>query len=70
MLPPSTIIASTLVLIFVLLVYPVLTTLLPSPRGPDWALKSVKTAVKWAFFVSLLPLFVFLNEGAEAIVTS
>nr|YP_010117763.1 NADH dehydrogenase subunit 5 [Terapon theraps]QPN00057.1 NADH dehydrogenase subunit 5 [Terapon theraps]UNI91587.1 NADH dehydrogenase subunit 5 [Terapon theraps] len=62
--------ASSLVIIFALLAYPVLTTLTPQPRHPDWALSHVKTAVKLAFFVSLLPLCLFLNEGAETIVTS
>nr|YP_003126989.1 NADH dehydrogenase subunit 5 [Rhynchopelates oxyrhynchus]BAH97880.1 NADH dehydrogenase subunit 5 [Rhynchopelates oxyrhynchus]BBU26018.1 NADH dehydrogenase subunit 5 [Rhynchopelates oxyrhynchus] len=62
--------ASSLVIIFALLAYPVLTTLTPQPRPTDWALSHVKTAVKLAFFVSLLPLCLFLNEGAETIVTS
>nr|AKU36740.1 NADH dehydrogenase subunit 5 [Sillago sihama] len=61
---------SSLMLIFLLLAYPVLTTLLPRPPSPTWALLQVKTAVKMAFFVSLLPLTLFLNEGAEAIITS
>nr|YP_009388882.1 NADH dehydrogenase subunit 5 [Atherinosoma microstoma]BAX73973.1 NADH dehydrogenase subunit 5 [Atherinosoma microstoma] len=61
---------SSLVLIFLLLLFPVLTTLSPTPRGPDWATIQVKTAVKTAFFVSLLPLFLFLNEGTETITTT
>nr|BAG69508.1 NADH dehydrogenase subunit 5 [Pseudetroplus maculatus] len=65
-----TIMTSSLVLIFFLLVFPVLTTLSPQPRTPDWALTQVKTAVKLAFLVSLLPLSLFLNEGAETIVTN
>nr|YP_009388895.1 NADH dehydrogenase subunit 5 [Craterocephalus eyresii]BAX73986.1 NADH dehydrogenase subunit 5 [Craterocephalus eyresii] len=65
-----TMMTSSLVLIFLLLLYPVLTALSPQPRGPDWALVQVKTAVKMAFFVSLLPLSLFLNEGAETIVTT
>nr|WJQ22398.1 NADH dehydrogenase subunit 5 [Leiopotherapon unicolor] len=62
--------ASSLIIIFTLLSYPVLTTLSPEPRHSNWALTDVKTAVKLAFFVSLLPLFLFLNEGAETIITS
>nr|YP_009121371.1 NADH dehydrogenase subunit 5 [Centropyge interrupta]AIZ96054.1 NADH dehydrogenase subunit 5 [Centropyge interrupta] len=61
---------SSLILIFTLLLYPVLTTLNPNPRKADWALTQVKTAVKAAFFVSLLPLCLFLNEGAETIITN
>nr|YP_010501179.1 NADH dehydrogenase subunit 5 [Phanerodon furcatus]UXB59313.1 NADH dehydrogenase subunit 5 [Phanerodon furcatus] len=62
--------ASSLVVIFLLLTYPILTSLSPTPLQSDWALTKVKTAVKSAFFVSLLPLALFLNEGAEMIITS
>nr|YP_011004234.1 NADH dehydrogenase subunit 5 [Lepidotrigla kishinouyi]WPS93569.1 NADH dehydrogenase subunit 5 [Lepidotrigla kishinouyi] len=61
---------SSLLVIFTLLVFPVLTTLSPRPREDGWAATHVKTSVKLAFFVSLFPLFLFLNEGAETIVTS
>nr|WPM99146.1 NADH dehydrogenase subunit 5 [Sebastes proriger] len=66
----SLIMSSSLVIIFLLLAYPIFTTLEPRPRNPDWAVSHVKTAVALAFFVSLIPLFLFLNEGAEAIITS
>nr|WNH17327.1 NADH dehydrogenase subunit 5 [Nemateleotris magnifica] len=62
--------ASSLLIIFSLLFYPLLTTLSPSPKPPTWASDKVKTSVKLAFFVSLLPLFLFLSEGAEAVVTN
>ena len=68
--PTSLIITSSLIIIFTLLTYPVLTTFNPHPQGHNWALSHVKTAVKLAFLVSLLPLFLFLNEGAETIITS
>nr|YP_009236141.1 NADH dehydrogenase subunit 5 [Evynnis tumifrons]YP_009872234.1 NADH dehydrogenase subunit 5 [Dentex hypselosomus]AME17953.1 NADH dehydrogenase subunit 5 [Evynnis tumifrons]QKS34363.1 NADH dehydrogenase subunit 5 [Dentex hypselosomus] len=68
--PSSLMMASSLIFIFLLLSYPVLTTLSPTPQKNDWALLKVKTAVKLAFFISLLPLFLFLNEGAEAIITN
>nr|BBM34911.1 NADH dehydrogenase subunit 5 [Bembrops curvatura]BBU26095.1 NADH dehydrogenase subunit 5 [Bembrops curvatura] len=68
--PSPLLMTSSLILIFTLLAFPLLTTLSPTPQGPNWAVTHVKTAVKMAFFVSLLPLFVFLNEGAEMIVTS
>nr|WNH23100.1 NADH dehydrogenase subunit 5 [Lagodon rhomboides] len=70
MLPTSLMMTSSLILVFFLLSYPVLTTLNPNPQEDGWALLKVKTAVKLAFFVSLLPLFLLLNEGAEAIVTN
>nr|YP_004935407.1 NADH dehydrogenase subunit 5 [Scomberomorus niphonius]ACY06201.1 NADH dehydrogenase subunit 5 [Scomberomorus niphonius] len=68
--PTSLMMTTSLIIIFSLLVYPVLTTLSPHPQPPNWALTQVKTAVKLAFFVSLLPLFLFMNEGAETIITS
>nr|BAR45885.1 NADH dehydrogenase subunit 5 [Evermannella indica] len=68
--PTTLMMSSSLLLIFALLVYPLFTTLNPSPRGATWALSHVAVAVKMAFFVSLLPLFIFLNEGAETIVTN
>nr|YP_010975973.1 NADH dehydrogenase subunit 5 [Lepomis megalotis]WNX94189.1 NADH dehydrogenase subunit 5 [Lepomis megalotis] len=61
---------SSLIIIFLLLLYPVLTSLSPQPQHASWALSHVKTAVKLAFFTSLLPLSLFLNEGAETIITS
>nr|YP_009685566.1 NADH dehydrogenase subunit 5 [Scriptaphyosemion guignardi]QDT76415.1 NADH dehydrogenase subunit 5 [Scriptaphyosemion guignardi] len=60
---------SSLVLIFFILFYPLFTTLKPTPAPHQWATSHVKTAVKTAFIVSLLPLFLFINEGAETIVT-
>ncbi|YP_009689536.1 NADH dehydrogenase subunit 5 (mitochondrion) [Leuresthes tenuis] len=68
--PTSLMMSSCFTLIFITLLYPVLTTLSPQPKSPTWALTHVKTAVKLAFFISLLPLSLFLNEGAEAITTT
>nr|WNH20773.1 NADH dehydrogenase subunit 5 [Malacanthus brevirostris] len=68
--PTSLMMTTSLLSIFALLTYPILTTLTYKPQTPDWALSHVKTAVKLAFFVSLLPLFLFLTEGAEAIITN
>nr|NP_739903.1 NADH dehydrogenase subunit 5 [Beryx decadactylus]QNK04310.1 NADH dehydrogenase subunit 5 [Beryx decadactylus]BAC23499.1 NADH dehydrogenase subunit 5 [Beryx decadactylus] len=64
------IMTSSLLTIFTLLLYPLLTTLSPNPQENTWALAQVKTAVKMAFLVSLIPLFLFLNEGAEVIITN
>nr|WNH20084.1 NADH dehydrogenase subunit 5 [Exallias brevis] len=61
--------ATSLMLIFITLLYPVLTTLSPEPKTPDWPLDKAKNAVKLAFLISLLPLALFLNEGAETVVT-
>nr|UQW19875.1 NADH dehydrogenase subunit 5 [Lycodes sp. ADK-2014]UQW19888.1 NADH dehydrogenase subunit 5 [Lycodes sp. ADK-2014] len=68
--PTSLMMTSSLIIIFALLTYPVLSTLSPHIPGPAWAVSHVKTAVKLAFFVSLLPLFLFFNEGTETIITS
>nr|YP_009110313.1 NADH dehydrogenase subunit 5 [Choerodon schoenleinii]AIX11445.1 NADH dehydrogenase subunit 5 [Choerodon schoenleinii]AWW89574.1 NADH dehydrogenase subunit 5 [Choerodon schoenleinii] len=68
--PTTLTMTSSLMLIFLLLLYPVLTTYTPKPKNQTWALTQVKTAVKLAFMVSLLPLFLFLNEGVETIVTN
>ena len=65
-----TIVTTSLLLVLTLLALPVLTTLSPHPTPSGWATSQVKTAVKLAFFVSLAPLFVFLNEGTETIVTN
>nr|YP_009450332.1 NADH dehydrogenase subunit 5 [Glossogobius giuris]APB93579.1 NADH dehydrogenase subunit 5 [Glossogobius giuris]AWW89638.1 NADH dehydrogenase subunit 5 [Glossogobius giuris] len=61
---------TSLLIIFALLIYPVLTTLSPTPKNEAWALQQVKTSVKLAFLVSLLPLSLFLSEGAETIITN
>nr|YP_010704301.1 NADH dehydrogenase subunit 5 [Dictyosoma tongyeongensis]WCP11127.1 NADH dehydrogenase subunit 5 [Dictyosoma tongyeongensis] len=68
--PTSLMMTSSLIIIFALLAYPVLSTLSPRLHPSSWAVTHVKTAVKLAFFVSLLPLFLFFNEGAETIITS
>nr|WNH20955.1 NADH dehydrogenase subunit 5 [Pseudocheilinus octotaenia] len=64
------ILSSTLTLILFMLTYPIITTLLPWPKTPEWALTHVETAVKMAFFTSLIPLCLFLNEGTETIVST
>nr|YP_009058356.1 NADH dehydrogenase subunit 5 [Percilia irwini]BAP40359.1 NADH dehydrogenase subunit 5 [Percilia irwini]BBU25810.1 NADH dehydrogenase subunit 5 [Percilia irwini] len=68
--PVSVMMTSGLIIIILLLVYPVLTTLTPRPQSNNWALSQAKTAVKLAFFTSLFPLFIFLNEGTELIITN
>nr|NP_739929.1 NADH dehydrogenase subunit 5 [Sargocentron rubrum]YP_011003636.1 NADH dehydrogenase subunit 5 [Sargocentron melanospilos]WPS66025.1 NADH dehydrogenase subunit 5 [Sargocentron melanospilos]BAC23525.1 NADH dehydrogenase subunit 5 [Sargocentron rubrum] len=68
--PTTLIMTSSLLIIFTLLIYPLLTTFNPTPKENSWALSHVKNAVKTAFFVSLIPLFLFLNEGAETIITN
>nr|YP_003345291.1 NADH dehydrogenase subunit 5 [Hoplunnis punctata]BAI53467.1 NADH dehydrogenase subunit 5 [Hoplunnis punctata] len=61
---------SSLFIILALLVYPISTTLNPNPPTKNWATTHVKTAVQMAFFVSLIPLCIFLDQGMEVISTN
>nr|YP_010833228.1 NADH dehydrogenase subunit 5 [Corydoras concolor]WFG53962.1 NADH dehydrogenase subunit 5 [Corydoras concolor] len=62
--------SSTLILMLTILVYPLLMTLSPNPQKPNWATTHVKTAVSTAFFISLIPLAIFLDQGTENIISS
>nr|AGZ91320.1 NADH dehydrogenase subunit 5 [Saurogobio dabryi] len=64
------IMSSSLILVITILIIPLLTTLSPKPQGPEWASSHVKTAVSTAFFISLLPLMIFLDQGMESITTN
>nr|YP_002587011.1 NADH dehydrogenase subunit 5 [Pseudolabrus eoethinus]ACB12509.1 NADH dehydrogenase subunit 5 [Pseudolabrus eoethinus] len=61
---------SSLIFIFFLLTYPVMTTLTLKPEINPELPANIKLAVKMAFLISLAPLFLFLNEGTELIITS
>nr|YP_010875128.1 NADH dehydrogenase subunit 5 [Gymnothorax prismodon]WGW14611.1 NADH dehydrogenase subunit 5 [Gymnothorax prismodon] len=61
---------SALILTLTVLILPIITTLNPTPQKKTWALDQVKTAVKMAFFISLAPLCIFLDQGLEAITTN
>nr|WNH23061.1 NADH dehydrogenase subunit 5 [Bothus maculiferus] len=61
--------SQALLLTFALLCYPLLTTLRPFPQATTWATSHVKTSVKSAFLVSLLPLFLYLSQGMEEVTT-
>nr|BBH36912.1 NADH dehydrogenase subunit 5 [Callogobius okinawae] len=68
--PTPLMMTTSLLIILALLVIPLFSTFSPTPKSGNWSLKQVKTAVKLAFFVSLLPLSLFLSEGAETIITN
>nr|YP_008815887.1 NADH dehydrogenase subunit 5 [Pethia conchonius]WRM53616.1 NADH dehydrogenase subunit 5 [Pethia conchonius]BAO03847.1 NADH dehydrogenase subunit 5 [Pethia conchonius] len=60
---------SSLLLIFFILMYPVLTTLNPEQQKHKMS-KMTKAAVSSAFLISLLPLMIFLDLKTEGIITN
>nr|YP_007624871.1 NADH dehydrogenase subunit 5 [Sarcocheilichthys nigripinnis]AFQ93994.1 NADH dehydrogenase subunit 5 [Sarcocheilichthys nigripinnis] len=64
------IMSSSLILVITVLMFPLLTTLSPKPQKPNWANTHVKTAISTAFFISLLPLTIFLDQGMESVTTN
>nr|YP_010555694.1 NADH dehydrogenase subunit 5 [Gobio huanghensis]UYR22443.1 NADH dehydrogenase subunit 5 [Gobio huanghensis] len=64
------IMSSSLILVITILIIPLLMTLNPKPQDPNWANTRVKNAVSTAFFISLLPLMIFLDQGVESITTN
>nr|YP_010318807.1 NADH dehydrogenase subunit 5 [Synodontis punu]UMB50345.1 NADH dehydrogenase subunit 5 [Synodontis punu] len=66
----NTIMTTTLLLTLTILIWPLFMTLTPKPLSPDWATKHAKTAVSTAFFINILPLIIFLDQGAENIITT
>nr|YP_009235225.1 NADH dehydrogenase subunit 5 [Tariqlabeo bicornis]AFN07108.1 NADH dehydrogenase subunit 5 [Tariqlabeo bicornis]BAU46245.1 NADH dehydrogenase subunit 5 [Tariqlabeo bicornis] len=60
---------SSLLLILLVLAYPLLTTLNPHQQNSKMA-EMTKTAVSSTFFISLLPLMIFLNLKTEGIITN
>nr|YP_010949796.1 NADH dehydrogenase subunit 5 [Xenomystax congroides]WMI35687.1 NADH dehydrogenase subunit 5 [Xenomystax congroides] len=61
---------SSLFMILILLIYPIILSLSPTPLKKDWATTHVKTAVQMAFFISLVPLCIYLDQGMEMISTN
>nr|YP_006303246.1 NADH dehydrogenase subunit 5 [Agonostomus monticola]AEK53012.1 NADH dehydrogenase subunit 5 [Agonostomus monticola] len=59
----SAIMSSALVIVFFVLLYPLLTP--QSKQDASWASQSATMAVALAFFISLIPLAVFLSQGSE-----
>nr|QFO91068.1 NADH dehydrogenase subunit 5 [Ophichthus brevicaudatus]QXF68553.1 NADH dehydrogenase subunit 5 [Ophichthus brevicaudatus] len=61
---------STLLTILVVLIYPIMKTLLSNKLNKDWPLTYAAEAVRLAFFISLIPLCIFLHQGMEVITTN
>nr|YP_009178616.1 NADH dehydrogenase subunit 5 [Himantura uarnak]AKU46815.1 NADH dehydrogenase subunit 5 [Himantura uarnak] len=58
-------------LIFLTLSYPLILTMFPTNAFPNHTPAiHIKTAVKLSFFISLIPLFIFLDQGLESITTN
>nr|QJU11719.1 NADH dehydrogenase subunit 5 [Tiaroga cobitis] len=70
MTPTALAMSSSFLLILTILVFPLLTALSPNPQKPAWAATHVKAAITGAFFISLLPLMIFLDQGVESITTN
>nr|BBH37133.1 NADH dehydrogenase subunit 5 [Eviota japonica] len=68
MISTPLVITSTLLIVLTLLVLPLALSFSPPPRPP--LATYIITSVKLAFFVSLLPLWLFCSEGAETIITT
>nr|YP_004733482.1 NADH dehydrogenase subunit 5 [Bunocephalus coracoideus]BAK42326.1 NADH dehydrogenase subunit 5 [Bunocephalus coracoideus] len=64
------IMTTTLLLTLMILIYPLIMTMSPKPLEKNWAMKHVKTAVCIAFFINMIPLTIFLAQGAESIITT
>nr|YP_010134357.1 NADH dehydrogenase subunit 5 [Moenkhausia costae]QWM93847.1 NADH dehydrogenase subunit 5 [Moenkhausia costae] len=62
--------SSSLILMLGILLFPLSLSLSPLPQKLSEPTTHVKTAVSTAFFVSLLPLFIFIDQGSESIMTN
>nr|QTJ25318.1 NADH dehydrogenase subunit 5 [Dasyatis tortonesei] len=68
----SLIFNTSFLLIFLILLYPLISSMLPTNTylNHTWPSTYVKTAVKTSFFISLIPLSIFLDQGLESITTN
>nr|YP_004717830.1 NADH dehydrogenase subunit 5 [Amphilius sp. NM-2010]BAK42274.1 NADH dehydrogenase subunit 5 [Amphilius sp. NM-2010] len=66
----NSIMTTTLLLTLTILIWPILMTLNPEPLTQHWATKYAKTAVSTAFFINVIPLILFLDQGVESIITT
>nr|YP_009685605.1 NADH dehydrogenase subunit 5 [Fundulopanchax amieti]QDT76571.1 NADH dehydrogenase subunit 5 [Fundulopanchax amieti] len=60
---------SNLLWMMLILIQPLMNTMNPHSLPLNWS-KKVKTAVKMAFFIALLPLMIFIDQGLETVTTS
>nr|YP_004465303.1 NADH dehydrogenase subunit 5 [Raiamas guttatus]BAK22884.1 NADH dehydrogenase subunit 5 [Raiamas guttatus] len=62
-------ITTPIMLVFITLAYPLLLTLNPGTKQPNWS-RHTMIAVRTAFFVSLAPLIVFLHKEMDPVITT
>lgn len=62
----SIILNTTFLLIFIILLYPIITSITSPKINEKWFNVQVKSAVKISFFISLIPLTFFLDQGLES----
>nr|YP_009434096.1 NADH dehydrogenase subunit 5 [Potamotrygon magdalenae]AOV63711.1 NADH dehydrogenase subunit 5 [Potamotrygon magdalenae] len=60
---------TSFLLIFTTLLYPLLLPTI-APPNQTWPSIHIKTAVKTSFLISLIPTFIFLDQGLESITTT
>nr|BBG74536.1 NADH dehydrogenase subunit 5 [Eumecichthys fiski] len=66
----STLMNTSLLMIFMVLLFPLVSSLSPITKPHNWANTHVKNAVMLAFFISLLPLVVFISTGTESMTST
>nr|WNH20240.1 NADH dehydrogenase subunit 5 [Aporops bilinearis] len=70
MTPISYMMATSLMLVFTILLLPVIMTFSPEPKDDSWPLDEVKSSIQLAFFISLLPLLLHAYHGSETILST
>nr|WRW11381.1 NADH dehydrogenase subunit 5 [Afurcagobius suppositus] len=69
MCPSHYVLTSCFTIIFALLIYPALRSFSPAQESKDSYVSLVKSAVKFAFFLSSAGLLMFLFEGMDSVIT-
>nr|YP_008593389.1 NADH dehydrogenase subunit 5 [Trichogaster lalius]BAN83318.1 NADH dehydrogenase subunit 5 [Trichogaster lalius] len=70
MLHTSVMMTSSIIIILTILSYPIILASIPAMTPKTATHHYIKTAVKLSFFISLLPLCLFLSKGTETIITT
>nr|YP_009182789.1 NADH dehydrogenase subunit 5 [Austrolebias charrua]AKL82662.1 NADH dehydrogenase subunit 5 [Austrolebias charrua] len=66
---PSFMMSTSYIIILLFLLYPLASSLLFHPQYQNLSPLKIKTAVKMSFFMSLIPLCLFINQGMETMMT-